>query len=87
MTEVTTPKTVEGVSPHWGRWWRNFDRTSLIFLLVIAILMFLVINPLARLIIVSFQDSDSGVFTLLNYVKSYSRARYLEALGNSLTLG
>jgi iron(III) transport system permease protein len=66
--------------------WRHLDKTFWLWLLVIAILLLLVVNPLARLLIVSFQDSD-GAFTLANYVSAYSRVRHLEALGNSLLLG
>jgi iron(III) transport system permease protein len=66
--------------------WRHWDKTAIVWLVAIAVLVFLVVNPLLRLFIVSFQDAD-GAFTLGNYVAAYSRVRYLEALGNSLVLG
>ena len=66
--------------------WRHLDKSFWVWLLAIAILLFLVVNPLLRLLIVSFQN-NAGDFTLGNYVAAYSRARYLQALGNSLVLG
>ncbi|MBC5767922.1 ABC transporter permease [Ramlibacter albus] len=66
--------------------WRHWDRWSLVWLFAIAVLVFLVVNPLARLFVVSFQDAD-GAFTLANYISAYSRSRHIEALGNSLVLG
>jgi iron(III) transport system permease protein len=55
-------------------------------LLAIGLLLFLVVNPLLRLLVVSFQQPD-GTFTLANYFVAYGRARYVEALLNSLILG
>jgi len=60
---------------------------SWVWLLVIAVLLFLVVNPLLRLLVVSFQQPDTGVFTLANYAAAYSRSRYVDALANSLVLG
>jgi len=51
------------------------------------VLIFLVVNPLFRLVQLSLQDTDTGAFTLLNYVTAYSRPRYLTATWNSLQLG
>ena len=65
---------------------RHWDKSSLLWIAAIAVLVFLVVNPLLRLLVVSFQD-DSGGFTLANYVAAYGRARHLQALGNSLVLG
>lgn len=67
--------------------WRHLDRSSWVWLLAIAVLLFLVVNPLLRLLVVSFQQQDTGSFTLANYAAAYSRSRYLEALVNSLILG
>ena len=67
--------------------WRHLDKSSWVWLLAIAVLLFLVVNPLLRLLVVSFQQPDTGSFTLANYVAAYSRSRYLEALVNSLILG
>jgi iron(III) transport system permease protein len=66
--------------------WRHWDRSSILWIVAIAILVLLVVNPLARLVVASFQDSE-GAFTLANYVAAYGRSRHLEALLNSLILG
>ena len=66
--------------------WRHLDRSLFLWLLVAAVLLVLVVNPIARLLWVSLQ-SPSGGLTLDNYVKAFSRWRYVEALINSLTLG
>lgn len=70
----------------FGQRWRHWDKTSLVWLVAIAVLVFLVVNPLLRLFVVSFQDAN-GAFTLANYAGAYGRSRYLEALLNSLILG
>jgi len=69
-----------------GQRWRHLDKSFWVWLLAIVVLVFLVVNPLLRLFVVSFQDAN-GAFTLDNYVAAYSRLRHLEALGNSLVLG
>jgi iron(III) transport system permease protein len=62
------------------------DRSRLVWLLFVALLLVLVVNPLARLFWVSFQDAD-GAFTLANYLTAFGRWRYVEALVNSLIVG
>jgi len=70
------------------RWrWRHLDASVLVWALLAAVLLVLVINPLARLLWTSFENVDTGRFTLANYAAAYGRWRYLEALGNSLLLG
>ena len=66
--------------------WRHLDKSYWVWVLAIVVLVFLVVNPLLRLLVVSFQDA-TGAFTLANYVAAYSRVRQLEALVNSLILG
>ena len=79
---------VPAVAPSaFGQRWRHLDKSSWVWLLAIAVLLFLVVNPLARLFIVSFQQPDTGAFTLANYAAAYSRSRYVDALGHSLVLG
>ncbi|HEX4236046.1 MAG TPA: iron ABC transporter permease [Caldimonas sp.] len=68
------------------RRWRDVDKSAWVWLVAVALLLLLVVNPLLRLLVVSFQQPD-GSFTIANYVAAYSRARYLEALGHSLVLG
>jgi iron(III) transport system permease protein len=62
------------------------DRSRLVWVLFVLVLVVLVVNPLARLLWVSFQDADGGL-TLANYASAYGRWRYVEALLNSLIVG
>jgi len=73
-------------SSTFGQWWRHLDKSAWVWVLAIGLLLFLVVNPLLRLLVVSFQQPD-GAFTLANYFVAYGRARYVEALLNSLILG
>ena len=67
--------------------WRHLDRTVVVWILLVGVLLVLVLNPLARLLWASLQHGDTGGFTLANYAAAYGRWRYLEALINSLVLG
>ena len=66
---------------------RSFDPLIFLWILLAAVLIFLVVNPLYQLIQTSLQDADTGAFTLKNYVAAYSRPRYLTAMWNSIRLG
>jgi iron(III) transport system permease protein len=70
-----------------GERWRHLDKSSWVWLLAIVVLLFLVVNPLLRLLLVSLQQPDTGAFTFANYLAAYGRSRYVDALGNSLVLG
>ena len=59
----------------------------LVLLAFIAVLVFLILNPILRLIVSSLQQADTGQFTLENYRRAYGSIRHLEALANSLELG
>ena len=74
-------------SPGYRRRWRHLDKSVFLWALLIAILLLLVVNPLARLIWTSFEHPTTGAFTVDNYVVAYGRWRYIEALINSLTVG
>ena len=65
----------------------GFDSTWLLWIGIIAVLLFLVVSPFVYLVITSFQAERTGEFTLANYATAYGRARYVEALLNSLKLG
>ena len=80
VSPVTAPGSGE-------RRWRHFDRSYVLWALLIAILLVLVINPLARLLWSSVQDPDTGAFTLANYAAAYGRWRHIEALINSVVIG
>lgn len=71
----------------FGQWWRNLDKSAWVWVLAIVVLVLLVVNPLLRLLIVSFQQPDTGAYTLANYAAAYGRSRYVDALVNSLILG
>lgn len=66
---------------------RRLDASMLVLLVLIAILVFLVLSPILRLIVSSLQQADSGRFTLDNYRAAYGNFRHLTALANSLELG
>ncbi|MGH7041927.1 MAG: ABC transporter permease, partial [Acetobacteraceae bacterium] len=66
---------------------RSFQPLLLLWIVLAAALLFLVINPLFRLVQLSLQDDTTGAFTLANYLTAYGRERYLVAMWNSLALG
>ena len=66
---------------------RTFDPLMILWVVLAAALIFLVVNPLFRLVQLSLEDTDTGAFTLMNYVTAYSRQRYITATWNSLALG
>jgi iron(III) transport system permease protein len=66
---------------------RSFEPLLLLWIALALALLFLVVNPLFRLVQLSLQDADTGAFTLANYAAAYGRERYLVAMWNSLALG
>ena len=58
-----------------------------LWLALIAVLVFLIVNPLLRLVVSSLQETDTGHLTLANYRGAYGNLRHLEALVHSLELG
>jgi hypothetical protein len=66
---------------------KRLDASMVLWLALIAVLAFLVLNPVLRLIISSLQETDTGRFTLANYRVAYGNWRHLQALLNSLELG
>jgi iron(III) transport system permease protein len=81
---MVSPVTAPGSG---GGRWRHLDRSYVLWALLIAILLVLVINPLARLLWSSVQDPETGAFTLANYAAAYGRWRHIEALINSVVIG
>ena len=63
---------------------RSFDSMVILWIMLALLLMFLVINPLCRLIIDSFRQVGGTDFTLANYVAAFSRARHVQAVINTL---
>ncbi len=84
---IQTTAVTAATPPGYRRRWRQLDKTVFLWLLLVGVLMLLVINPLARLLLSSVQDGDTGALTLQNYLSAYGRWRYLEALTNSLIVG
>jgi iron(III) transport system permease protein len=66
---------------------RGFDPTWLLWIVIIAVLVFLVVSPFVHLLVTSFRSEKTGDFTFANYIAAYGRERYVQALLNSLQLG
>lgn len=66
---------------------RYLEPANLVWLALIAALLFLVASPIGYLIMVSFETPRTGDFTTANYLAAYGRARYVDGLINSLLLG
>src|SRR5260221_4796182 len=64
-----------------------FNPTTLVALLLAAVLVFLVANPLFQLVKASFTNARDHSFTFANYVTAFGRPRYVQALINSVELG
>src|SRR5580704_16823641 len=64
-----------------------FNPTTLVALLLAAILIFLVANPLFQLVKESFSRTSDHSFTFANYVTAFGRPRFVQALVNSAELG
>ena len=82
--QAATQAAAVGARP--GRralWWRGFEPAALIWVAAVAVLIFLVLNPMVRLLIASFQATDTGAFTTANYGIAYT-ARGIAALINSV---
>lgn len=59
----------------------------ILWIAMIAILIFLIASPMVRLVVSSFQDPETGRLTWANYIEAYGRARHLQALWNTLVFG
>ena len=66
---------------------RRLDPSMALWLVMIAALIFLVASPIVRLLVSSFQDTDTGSLTLANYRDAYFNLRHLQSLANSIELG
>ena len=83
MTAATSTTTLPVRVSRIGGW----DSTWLLWIGIIAVLLFLVVSPFVYLVLTSFQAERTGDFTFANYATAYGRARYIDALFNSLKLG
>lgn len=66
--------------------WR-IDPTIPVAVVLLAVLVFLVGNPLYQLVRFSLSDPRTGALTLANYAAAFGRPRYVQALVNSVELG
>jgi iron(III) transport system permease protein len=66
---------------------RRFEPVMLLWILLIAVLFFLVVNPVLRLFVSSFEATEGGHFTLANYAIAYGNLRGWSALLNSVLYG
>jgi len=87
MTDDARARSLPARRLDYRRRWRHLDKSVFLWLVLIAVLAVLVINPLARLLWASVQHVDTGALTLENYTTAYGRWRYIEALVNSLVIG
>ena len=83
MAASSTEASLAPVPRVGSRW----DATWLLWIAIIAILLVLVVSPFFYLVLTSFQAEKTGDFTLSNYATAFGRARYIDALFNSLQLG
>lgn len=67
--------------------WRLPDPAVAVGALLLAVLVFLVANPLWQLLRFSLTSPVTGGLTLTNYAAAFGRPRYVQALVNSLELG
>jgi iron(III) transport system permease protein len=80
-TELLAP----AASPR--RRFRLADPSMILWVAMIAVLVFLIASPMVRLVVSSFQEPETGRLTLSNYAEAYGRARHLQALWNTLQFG
>ncbi|MGH7043087.1 MAG: ABC transporter permease [Acetobacteraceae bacterium] len=61
---------------------------SLIWLVVAAVMVILIVDPLVRLVGISFHEAGpGGAWTLANYGAAFNKVRYIVGFRNSLLLG
>ncbi|HET9903903.1 MAG TPA: iron ABC transporter permease [Xanthobacteraceae bacterium] len=87
MSTTTEALVAARVRSGLGQRLRHFDPSMILWLVMIGILVFLIASPMVRLIVASFQVTETGGLTLDNYRNAYLNWRHLEALLNSLELG
>ena len=66
---------------------RHIEPATLLWAALVLALLFLIGAPMLKLFIMSFQDQQTGAFTLGNFAAAYGKARNLDALKTSLLLG
>jgi iron(III) transport system permease protein len=69
------------------RYRNGISPAAAVFAVAVLTLLFIVVVPVARLLVSSFQDTDTRGFTLDNYLVAWGHVRELVAVGNSLLYG
>lgn len=85
MSEAAVTKA--GPRVLFGARLKMLEPVTLLWVILIIGLFFLIAAPLLKMLLISFEEQDTGDFTLMNYATAYGRQRYLDALRNSLLLG
>lgn len=62
---------------------RTIDPMIILWIALAALLAFLIVNPLLRLVIDSFQKVGGTELTVANYISAFSRARHIQAMINT----
>ncbi|MEO6032079.1 MAG: ABC transporter permease subunit [Burkholderiaceae bacterium] len=70
----------------WRERLRRIEPSAFLWLVLVAVLLLLVVHPIARLLIGSLHDPKTGALTFANFAAAYGRQRYLVAFGNSLVM-
>lgn len=65
---------------------QRWDVTPLLWIICAGILAFIVVNPVARLVLASFEVIDGTGYTFDNYLAAFGRWRHLQALLNTLVM-
>lgn len=87
MSLTQTPSLRDGIPQRNASMFGRFSRlepASLLWLAALLALFCLIVVPLARLLVSSFQSTDTRAFTLANYAIAWGREREWIALGNSV---
>src|SRR5262245_4417099 len=63
---------------------RTFDPMIILWVVLALVLVFLIVNPLLRLVIDSFRQVNGTEITFANYISAFSRARHIQAVINTL---
>ena len=63
----------------------GFDATWLLWIAIIAVLLFLVVSPFVYLVVTSFTAERTGDFTLANYAVAWGRSRSSQSPRASFT--
>ena len=86
---MTIPTTIAQPAGRgaFGRRIAFLEPSMALWLVLVAVLVFLIASPMVRLVISSLQEPETGRFTLANYAEAYGSVRHLQAILNSLELG